>query len=134
VVRIRRTALMTLLLLASAGTAEAKEKHSVTARVCGAARCVVIRDARLISSVFQFNEAFIIARTPRPAPFWKIEFKWSNDAFPPTRYLYVPSRQRIRIASPDARYWRPLPEALGNPLRQMARNIKPYPAPQRWPR
>ena len=106
----------------------------MTARVCGASGCVVIRDDRLLSSVFQFSEAFKMAPTPRPAPFWKIEFRWRGNAFPPTQYLYVPSRQRLRIHAPGAMYWRPLPWTLGRPLAQMTRNINPYLMPRRWPR
>jgi hypothetical protein len=129
-----RLAVMISLVLVSAGAAEAKERHSMTARVCGASGCVLIRDDRLISSVFQFSEAFNVARAPRPAPFWMIEFRWKENLFPPSRYLYVPSRRRIRILSPDASYWRRLAEGLRAPLKRMTRNIKPYPVPRRWPR
>jgi hypothetical protein len=132
--RLQCAALTTLLLMTFATTAEAKERHSLTARVCGAGHCVVIRDARLVSSVFHYSEAFNMVDPPPPAAFWKIEFRWSKNAFPPTRYLYVPSRQRIRIHAPDAMYWRLLPEALEDPLERMTRTLEPYSARRRWPR
>jgi hypothetical protein len=88
----------------------------------------------LIGSALQFNEPFNLLDAPRPAPFYRIAFGRSYGPGFPQRYLYVPSRDRIRVDGAGLSYWRSVPRGARGALERMTHGLRPYPAPRRWSR
>ncbi len=129
---------LTLIALALAaliwtGTGQAKELSSF--KVCGASACKAVSDPALLRSLIRSVENQgepVSTRTPRPAPFYRLEFyvKGDESGGPSLVQYYAPSAGRIAIeTNPDAWTW-----VQANSLRtlfgRVTTDVRPFPAPR----
>jgi hypothetical protein len=124
----------TLLALTPAPTS-ATTTGRVTGFFCGSGRCIRI-PVTLAKTLSQQNDAVKRVSAPKPAPFYRITITGSGEGDIHRTILWVPSR-KVWYLKDDGTprlpgYWRTENLRTASALRQLARLVKPVPAPKRW--
>jgi hypothetical protein len=129
--RIRAIAAAALVALCVVGGAQAKGPD--LARVCGASGCTTVRGIAAVQGLLDWmRPTFMVADTPRPAPFYRITLR--DHGQPVMRLLYVPSRQRMRVWQPapypfapgsQHPYWRSVSARGADLLENAVARLKP---------
>jgi hypothetical protein len=97
--------------------------------------CLVIPDSNpLVSQLLGQSEPFSLAARPRPAPFYRVAFRFLGGSRWNWSYLYVPSRGMIRVTTSGGLsvYWRTAPTRVTKAFETLSKLLRPFHAPRRW--
>lgn len=146
---MNRFAIPAVLAAALLGTSAASAKEPPQTAVCGRSlslpterACLHLAWDDLAYQLADRGEPFHMRSRPRPAPFYTITFRYSEDRRWNWSFLYVPSRGLVRQTNPvgmvtvtrgvRATYWRTVPTNVTRAFVTLSKRLRPFPAPRRW--
>jgi hypothetical protein len=121
------------------GASAASAQDPSQALVCGisldlrANRACLIMANQNVHALLGQSEAFVRRSPPRPAPFYRIRFLFSSGRPSSVSYLYIPSREMIRVTSrgsPD--HWSSAPTTFTRAFHKLSKRIRPFRTPAHW--